>query len=399
MTVLWDVRCIRLAMGAIGLAIAFAVLWSGTYREVLAGDRLETPSTITDRAQATPMMSLARAGDRVIAVGSRGHVLYSDDDGVTWTQTLSPVRTTLTSVTFIDSKVGWAVGHDTVVLRSTDGGLSWERQLDGREANRIRKKSLIKLKKQLKADAASAGDTETRGGQEKEVKQISRLLEEVERDLKIGPHKPLLSIAFGSRDRGIAVGSNGLVMGTTDGGNNWEDWSARLDNLDLLHFYDAEVLGVDGFLVVGEAGEIHRSEDGGATWSRLKSPTDASLLGVVASPDVRAIYAFGMGGRVYWTTDRGESWQPMHTAATGILQGGSLDARGRLLVVGAERAVLQQPSGELPALVPVSIRGFSTNTSILPQKQSNGFILAGDGGVQVFSLRTVHNNENYSYRE
>ena len=48
--------------------------------------------------------------DRIIVVGERGHILTSEDHGVSWQQQQVPTRATLTSVFFVDSRNGWAAG-------------------------------------------------------------------------------------------------------------------------------------------------------------------------------------------------------------------------------------------------------------------------------------------------
>ena len=63
-----------------------------------------------------------RVGNRVIAVGDRGYVVYSDDNGATWKRAKSPAAPLLTSVDFVDAKRGWAVGHDSIILATADGG-------------------------------------------------------------------------------------------------------------------------------------------------------------------------------------------------------------------------------------------------------------------------------------
>ena len=56
------------------------------------------------------LLDVAMAGKRIVAVGERGVVLLSDDNGKTWTSVRAPVTRTLTAVTFFDDKVGIAVG-------------------------------------------------------------------------------------------------------------------------------------------------------------------------------------------------------------------------------------------------------------------------------------------------
>src|SRR5450830_1044344 len=54
------------------------------------------------------MIDVAHAGSRLVAVGDRGHILYSDDQGSTWTQAKVPTRQLLTAVFFVDDQQGWA---------------------------------------------------------------------------------------------------------------------------------------------------------------------------------------------------------------------------------------------------------------------------------------------------
>lgn len=44
------------------------------------------------------MIDVVHAGKRLVAVGDRGHILYSDDQGNTWTQAKVPTRQLLTAV-------------------------------------------------------------------------------------------------------------------------------------------------------------------------------------------------------------------------------------------------------------------------------------------------------------
>ena len=67
----------------------------------------------------------ASAGARLVVVGERGHVLVSADGGASWQQARVPVRSLLTAVHMHDARIGWAVGHDAVILRTGDGGMTW----------------------------------------------------------------------------------------------------------------------------------------------------------------------------------------------------------------------------------------------------------------------------------
>jgi hypothetical protein len=94
---------------------------------------LATPALVTPKALGAATLAVARAGARLVAVGERGTVLWSDDGGAHWQQARVPVQAALTSVRFVDAHVGWAAGHLGVILKTEDGGQSWAR-LDGTQA-------------------------------------------------------------------------------------------------------------------------------------------------------------------------------------------------------------------------------------------------------------------------
>src|SRR5512144_624546 len=118
-------RTFTLAVAAIATAAALAASGDARWRDVL-----DTPAAQSPLAARGLLNGLARAGQRIVAVGQRGHVLYSDDAGKTWKQATVPVSSDLVAVSFPDATHGWAVGHDGVILHTDDAGVTWTRQLD-----------------------------------------------------------------------------------------------------------------------------------------------------------------------------------------------------------------------------------------------------------------------------
>ena len=49
-------------------------------------------SIISPKAQQGLLLDVVLAGNRLVAVGDRGHILFSDDNGVSWTQAKVPSR-------------------------------------------------------------------------------------------------------------------------------------------------------------------------------------------------------------------------------------------------------------------------------------------------------------------
>lgn len=68
------------------------------------------PSITSAMAAQSVMLSVARAGHRLVAVGERGFIIVSDDNGNSWSQVGSPVSVTLVKVRFIDNAEGGPSG-------------------------------------------------------------------------------------------------------------------------------------------------------------------------------------------------------------------------------------------------------------------------------------------------
>ena len=93
-----DARHILLSLAA-GAAVAAMAATGATeaWRDVL-----DTPAMKSPLAARSLLNGLARAGKRIVAVGQRGHIVYSDDAGKSWQQAEVPVSSDLVAVYFAD---------------------------------------------------------------------------------------------------------------------------------------------------------------------------------------------------------------------------------------------------------------------------------------------------------
>src|SRR5205814_3974718 len=122
----------------VGFALACLLLPAGAAQDAKVFQRpADTPAISSRLAARSPLMAVTTAGQRVVAVGLRGHVVYSDDLGRSWVQARVPVSSDLVAVTFVGAREGWAVGHGGVVIHSSDGGANWDKQVDGDRLSKI----------------------------------------------------------------------------------------------------------------------------------------------------------------------------------------------------------------------------------------------------------------------
>jgi photosystem II stability/assembly factor-like uncharacterized protein len=287
------------------------------------------------KAAKSLMLDVVHAGKRLVAVGDRGHILYSDDQGSTWTQAKVPTRQLLTAVYFVDDRHGWAVGHDAQVLASTDGGVTWTKQFE---------------------------------------------------DLK--RESPLLDVWFKDVNSGFAVGAYGALMETTDGGKHWEDASDRLDNEDQFHLNAIAAVKDAGLFIVGEQGSMFRSADWGQTWEKLEGPYEGSLFGVIGTAQPNTLLAYGLRGNLYRSTDFGSTWEQVELqAARGSLEfglsGATLLDDGSIVIVGNGGSVIS--SSDNGETFTVFNRPDRISVSAVTAAGNGNLILAGQGGVRATS--------------
>lgn len=242
------------------------------------------------------------AGDRVVVVGERGHILYSDDRGGSWTQATVPTRATLTGVFFHDQKLGWAVGHDAIILRTRDGGESWER--------------------------------------------VYQAIEE---------ESPLLDVWFSDAQNGVAIGAYGYFLRTSDSGDTWavspirsdadapegESMDSEPSDFHLNHFAESS----NGHLyIAAEAGTVYRSDNDGKSWQSLPSPYHGSFFSTLPL-DNNSVLLLGLRGHLYRSENNGDLWEELQIPADTTLTDGVRLKNGTLVIVGLAGTVLVSNDG------------------------------------------------------
>ncbi|WP_260957749.1 WD40/YVTN/BNR-like repeat-containing protein [Pseudomonas citri] len=315
----------------------------------------DQPAIISTMATQSVMLSVARAGQRLVAVGERGFIIVSQDNGVTWKQVSSPVSMTLVKVRFIDANLGWAVGHAGIVLHSRDGGLTWEKQLDGVQAARI----------ELDQASGATGEQAAQG-----LEQARQLVEE-------GPDKPFLDVLFLDARNGWVVGAYGLAFVTHDGGASWQSIRSAIDNPSGLHLYSIQRVGADTF-IAGEQGVLLRSSDDGRTFEPLTSPYEGTIFGLQASAK-HALLMFGLRGNAFESRDRGDTWQRLDTLEPVTLTSGLRLENDSVLLADESGRVLRFADGHDKAVtLPIPQPGYFTG---MAQAANGELIISSSRGM------------------
>lgn len=273
-----------------------------------------------------PMMGAARAGKRLVGVGDYGTVLLSDDSGRSWRQAVRvATRETLTAVSFVDDKHGWAVGHGGIVMATRDAGENWEQVYTA------------------------------------------------------GPEVVLFSVHFTDARHGLAVGAFGYAMATADGGRSWRKLLVGQDEQADQHLYHIFVGSDSALWVTAEAGGLFRSSDGGDSFTPYNLPYKGSIWGGLSLRD-GSLVVWGMRGHVLLSVDQGRSWRDVKSGTDQAFTAGIQLASDELVLVGLGGVVARSLDGGHTFATQTRPERQSHTALLATDGTAQSFTLTGLGG-------------------
>lgn len=344
------------------LVLLLALLVGQAFAQQAFISPMETPALQSPQAIRAPLNALVRVGDRLVAAGQRGHILFSDD-GKAWVQAQVPISSDLTALAFPSATQGWAVGHEGVVLHSGDAGKTWSKQLDGRQIAEL----LVKHYGQ----PANPDDP-----------QAQRLQQDAELFADQGADKPLLDVWFEDERNGFVVGAFNLILRTEDGGKSWMPWLDRIDNPRAMHLYGLRPAAGTLFMV-GEQGLVLRLDAAQRRFLRLELPYQGTLFGVLGDGDLVLVY--GLRGNAYRSLDGGVSWTKADTGIDAGITGGVIAEDGSI-VLASQTGQLLRSTDQGATFSLLKVDRVVPNFAMAPVA-GGAVALAGLGGVRIQSLK------------
>ena len=368
-----------------------------------------TPAGVTQQASIKSikvakslLQDIGRAGDRLVAVGERGHIIFSDDSGKTWQQAAVPTRQMLNAVFFVTPEKGWAVGYDGLVLNTVDGGKNWMIQLDGLKYTRERSAAQLPVLEKEKTEwtrtltdaktaqqAAEEAEKEDISVEEDAVDAAQNKLDDIDESLddaraalKDTVAHPLMDVWFRDENHGFAVGAFGEFLGTKDGGVTWEALNASLDNKERSHLNAVTGVGNVVF-IVGEAGHIFRSTDAGESWALLESPDpeNGSFFAVNVDSSGNQIMVSGLRGAMYRSSNQGNTWKQIDESLHKNMNAVFFGEKEVVLAVGNDGAFLR--SRDAGRTFKAHIQEDRLTIASVIEAADGNYVLVGAGGIKL----------------
>ncbi len=202
---------------------------------------------------------------------------------------------------YIDTKKGWIVGNFGLGLSTRDGGKSWHKVPFSDEES-FKDIFFVGDKGWIVGERGIILHTDDSGVNWKKQSAVN---------------KTFLSVFFINDNKGFIVGGDGTVLKTNNAGTTWQIVSFDWDNLiseELLElgvvsvnlydvFFITETLG----WIVGDAGTVLRTSDGGNQWSVTHMGALPPLFSI-SFRNEKDGFAVGSHGYCLKSSNSGRSW-------------------------------------------------------------------------------------------
>ncbi len=301
----------------------------------LIANQTSTPKDLLHPAKLLPLASKSIISDLwaqnklIFAVGERGHIL-SSKDGKQFKQLNSPADQFLTAITGNGKDQLWAVGHDSLILSSSDNGKNWNAT-----------------------------------------------------HLNIPAESPLFDIIYQGNQSVIAVGAYGYMVRSTDNGATWTRLKidVKIDEYEEPedsepHYFAIRSMSNGNLLIACEFGKLAELSPEGKMIRQIETGLDSSLFGLEIMND-QGILLYGLRGRIYiGNPDKGFT-QLENPKTSSIF--GSFKNNESIYLVGADGTLLQLKDRKL---IDLSLEERTVVTSGIIINENSEILLGSTNGLK-----------------
>ena len=253
----------------------------------------------------------------------------TDDQGDSWQEKEAEreYEKILFELNFVDAQRGFATGFDGKILRTLDGGNSWDL---------TQSYAWLPLHS---IDTNGDSIVVAAGGNGYDFGIIHRSADFGETWEMVDTFNfELRDIVFLNEKRGLAAGYS-AILETNDGGLTW-DYTTAVDEFFASMSFPSSITGY----AVGRTGTIIKTTDGGKTWEKLRNGNhpwvSRHAYNKVVFLNAEVGYIVGDRGLILKTSDGGKKWQRFERNTKAHLYDIFLFEEGRGIIVGDEGTIL-----------------------------------------------------------
>lgn len=193
----------------------------------------------------------ANDAGKVWVTGKFVSIMYSPNQGQDWTDQIPNAKGIMYRPDFFDENTGVVGSSEGTLLKTVNGGASWEK-------------------------------------------------------IQFGPDENFFAVDMVSEQAMVIGSSSGKVYGSMDQGENWTMIGDQLGQVSDLH-----VLSLQSAVLTAESGKIYKTKNGGAQWDEVYSGNQDILFGLDFKGQQRG-WACGWYGQILHTEDGGDTWVSQH---------------------------------------------------------------------------------------
>jgi photosystem II stability/assembly factor-like uncharacterized protein len=246
----------------------------------------------------------AVGGGKANSIGASGHIAMTHDGGENWYGVST--QYTIRAIEVFNQNNAMAVGDCGTVLRTTDGGLSWN-PVETPAGTDINLYEIKAVTSNVMLITGERYELVPFIGDRVIYRSIDEGLSWQEASYPDG--SCIRSICFSDTYTGIAVGSAGSILRSTDAGLSWSQVQSGV-NAGI-----ADVEFANGrWIAAGNQGVILESHDDGLTWNQLQESVSEVKLQDIYFHDQSRGFVSGHLGVILSTDDGGHSWRNQNTS-------------------------------------------------------------------------------------
>jgi len=297
-------------------------------------------------------------GGGVTLTSNSSGAIHSD-----WKPVTLSTGTTLNSIYFVNPKVGYICGFNGLILKTENGGRTWQKNTFDSRVNFFNVYFLTEDKGFISGDNGTIIYTTDGGEHWKILRTYIKesifdicFLSDKQTGFMTGSHGTILktvnggsswypvytptrellySISFRDDVNGYAVGWNGTILRTTNSGNTWK----LMEKLTNNYLRDITFIDANNGFISGGGGIVLRTTNGGDDWNEVPSNTMSGLYSIHFLDNNDGLI-LGSRGEILVTNDSGANWKLTQSGNYATLTDAAITNSSRIFVIGFNGTML-----------------------------------------------------------